>query len=171
MDGFNILLVDYSRTGTTRQAGMDIAHALACDIEAIHDRKKRGGPLGFVAGGKDAMLKKLTEIEPPANDPAAYDLVIVGTPVWANTMAPAVRTFLTQYRESLPRVAFFLTTMRSGLDKTFRDMAQVCGQEPVATLGLLAKPFKAGQCEGQVSDFVGSIRSLSPAVEPGSAPE
>ncbi len=34
------------------------------------------------------------QIEPLEFDPAAYDVIAVGTPTWWYTMAPAVRTFL-----------------------------------------------------------------------------
>lgn len=75
------LVAYYSRTGTTRRVGEAISELLKCDIENIVDKKSRAGVLGYLAAGRDATMKRLTEIESPKFDPATYDLVVVGTPI------------------------------------------------------------------------------------------
>ena len=52
------LVVLYSRTGTTKKVGEEIAAALKADVEEIIDTKKRSGPIGYVQAGRDAMKKK-----------------------------------------------------------------------------------------------------------------
>ncbi|MFH2027554.1 MAG: hypothetical protein ABIJ08_00305 [Nanoarchaeota archaeon] len=86
------LITYYSRTGTTRKVANEIAVQLGCDTDEIIDKTKRSGPLGYITSGRDAMKKSLTEIE-TKKDPSQYDLVIIGTPIWAWTMAPAIRTY------------------------------------------------------------------------------
>lgn len=154
MDENRILVVYYSRTGNTRQLAEAIRAGLGADGEEIIDTKSRRGPMGSVLAGKDAMLKRPTSIEEPQKDPAAYDLVVVGTPVWAGTMCSAVRTYLARQKDRLPKVAFFLTTMRSGTERTFAGMAELTGTTPVATLGVLAKDMKAGRHADAVESFV-----------------
>jgi len=148
------LVVFYSRTGTTRQVAEAVAEGLGADIEEIVDRKRRGGPLGFVVAGKDARLGRLTDIRPPSRSPGDYELLVVGTPVWAGTMSCAVRTYLTRFRESLPAVAFFLTTGGLGIKGTFRDMAELCGKEPVACLALKQRQVRKGPWREEVERFV-----------------
>ena len=152
------LVVCYSRTGTTRQVAEAIAERLHAELEEIVDRKKRSGPLGFVIAGKDAKLKKLTEIDEPRNDPGAYDLVVIGTPVWAGTMCPAIRTYITRFKDRLPDVALFLTTGGSGVDGTFRAMAELCGKEPLARLALTTKQVRKEDWSSDVQAFVDQIK-------------
>ena len=147
------LVVFYSRTGVTRTVAQALAGQLQADIEELHDRKKRAGALGFIVGGKDACLKRLTEIDPPVKDPAAYDLVVIGTPVWADTMAPAVRTYLSQRVQSLRNVAFFCTMMGSGDKKTFVALEEVVGKPPKGVLALLSKQVKSGTFAPSVQEF------------------
>ena len=84
------LTVFYSRTGTTREVAESISQTLSCDVEEIVDTKKRGGPLGLLFSGRDASQKKLTVVRPPQKDPSLYDIVVIGTPVWAGNMSPAL---------------------------------------------------------------------------------
>ncbi len=59
------LVVYYSRTGVTGTVAQALAGQLRADIEELRDRKSRRGPLGWLAAGKDATLKRLTDIDPP----------------------------------------------------------------------------------------------------------
>ena len=103
------LVMFYSRTGTTKQIGEALAQLLECDSEELVDTKKRSGPLGFVSAGRDAQTKKLTTLADIKDDPALYDLVILGTPVWGGTLSSAIRTYISANRSKFKRVAFFCT--------------------------------------------------------------
>ncbi|KPK59526.1 MAG: hypothetical protein AMK73_08590 [Planctomycetes bacterium SM23_32] len=152
------LVVYYSRTGTTKQLAERIAEMLGADVEEVVDTKKRSGVLGFVVGGKDARLKRLTAIEKVQKDPADYELVALGTPVWAWTMSPAIRTYVTEQKGRLPAVAFFLTTGGSGMASTFEALAELCGKAPVATLGLKQRQVLKGDPSAPIAAFVEALK-------------
>ncbi|GAH72917.1 unnamed protein product, partial [marine sediment metagenome] len=153
----NALVVYYSRTGTTRKVAEAVAEALRCESEEVIDTKKRSGVLGFVGGGKDARLKRLTVIEEVRSDPSSYELVIIGTPVWAWTMSPAIRTYITEQKGKLGEVAFFLTTGGSGMESTFSHMEELCGKAPRARLGLKAKEVLKGDPTERIRAFVDEL--------------
>lgn len=153
------LVVYYSRTGTTRGVAETLAERLNADIEEIVDRKRRGGILGFMGGGKDSLLKKTADIDEPRRDPGEYGLVVIGTPVWASSMTPAIRAYIEQKAPALPDVAFFLTTGGSGIDKTFEKMAELCGKQPQATLGLKQRDVKKGAAGEAIDAFVAGLRA------------
>ena len=113
------LIVFYSITGTTRKVAHEIQKLLKADEEELID-KNRSGPVGYLQAGKEATLEKLTEIKPIQKDPKKYDLVIIGTPIWAYNMCSAIRTYLTE--KKLKKVAFFCTMDNSGDDRTFKKM-------------------------------------------------
>lgn len=152
-----VLVAFYSRTGTTKEVAARIAAELAADQEEIVDQKNRQGVLGFIGGGKDATLKRLAKINDIQKPPEQYDVVVIGTPVWANTMAPAIRTYLTQQKDSLPRLAFFVTTGSSGIDRTFEHMAELSGKPPLATLGLRQRDVQQGDFTKSLREFIGKI--------------
>jgi flavodoxin len=150
------LVICYSRTGNTRKVAAAIAAALGADLEEIREPKDRSGALGFLGAGRDATFKRSTPIEALARDPAGYDLVVVGTPVWAFTMASPVRTFLLENAGKLKSVAFFCTAGGNGQERTFRQMEELAGKKPLAALTLLEKELKA--------DFGAKVKAFAAAL-------
>ena len=143
-----ILVVYYSRTGVTKKAGGRIAAHLGeregvqVAVEEIVEPKDRSGVLGWLGAGRDAMSKRETPIEPVQANPADFDLVVIGTPVWAWTAAAPVRTFCVQHGKQAKEVAFFCTMGGTGDKKTFEAMETLCGRAPVATLALVGRHVK-----------------------------
>ena len=136
-----ILVVYYSKTGNTERVAKDVASRLGADIEEIVDRKKRGGIIGWIFGGRDAMRKSLTEIE-IEKDPKNYDLVIVGTPTWAWNMTPAVRTYLQKVRDGLKNAAYFTTSGNTDPRKIVSYMEELSGKKAIAFTGFNEQELK-----------------------------
>ncbi|MFW6157890.1 MAG: flavodoxin family protein [Planctomycetota bacterium] len=158
MAGSRVLVVFYSRTGTTDKVAQALAAELGADTEEVIDMKRRRGPLGFAASIKDALLKKTTRIKETKHAPSAFNLVLVGTPVWAGSVAPAIRRYLEQNRDGLTRPVFFLTTASTGIEHTFEQMGEICGKEPLATFSLLTREVKKGEHRDKVRAFAEHVR-------------
>ncbi|MBN1871556.1 MAG: NAD(P)H-dependent oxidoreductase [Candidatus Omnitrophica bacterium] len=148
------LVVYYSRTGTTKKIAQAIARNLGGDIEEIIDKKDRRGPTNYLIAGKDAATKRLTEIDDTKKDISSYDIVVIGTPVWAFTMAPAIRTFITRHKESLKNIAFFCTQGGAGSKRTFKDMEELCGKRPVEVLEATTKEVMKDMFKQKISEFI-----------------
>jgi len=103
------LVVYYTRTGNARFAAEIIAAEIGADVEEIIDMKKRSGAMAYLTGGSDARRGKETEIAQTKKTPADYDLIIVGTPVWASRPTPAVNTYFKKNNLSNKKVALFFT--------------------------------------------------------------
>ena len=153
------LVVYYSRTGNTKLIGHEIAAALGADVEELKDGKNRAGPIGFLLSGMEAKRKTPVQLAALTHNPAQYDIVVVGTPVWANDMCSPVRTFLAQHRTALNKVAWFCTSgsVQPGhAEKGFTAMTEESGLSPVATLGLGRQQIR-GNHSAAVSGFVSLI--------------
>jgi len=155
----DILVVYYSRSGVTRTVAEKIAEMLAATVEELVDTKNRKGLLGFLGAVRDATRKKVVPIEPPTNNPADYDVVIIGTPVWANTVSSPVRTYLREHGEQIRRAGLFCTSHSCGLDRTLQAMAEMCGGEVVAQMGLRQKAVRKGQYTDRLDAFVRTIQA------------
>ena len=152
------LVVYYSRTGNTRKIAEKISSTLDCEIEEIFDTKKRNGPIGYMGAAKDAKTKKLTKLKDIKNDPAAYDRVIIGTPIWAWTISTPIRTYLTNNNKKLRSVAFFCTH-GGNPGTTFEEMEDICKKKPVGILEISGKEMKAGTDDKKLKEFVKKIKS------------
>jgi len=152
-----ILVVYYSRTGTTRKVAEEVSHLLRCGIEEVLDTKNRSGILGWLSAGRDAGSKRLTEIGETKRNPALYDVVIVGTPVWNGTVSAPIRTYITQYRDSFKNVAFFCT-QEGTENRALREMESICGKKPIAQLELMRKQeVETGEYIDKVRQFTAEI--------------
>ncbi len=156
-----ILISYYSRTGTTKKAAEHIEDSLAergieVKTEEVIDKKDRDGKTGYIVAGKDAMMRKKTEIGDISYDPKNFDMLIVGTPVWAGKVTPAIRTYLEKYKDKIDQIAFFCTHGGGGESKTFTDMKEIIGV-PKEVLSLKDKMVEDREHLDEITDFIESI--------------
>ncbi len=128
-----ILIVYYSRTGSTRNAAEKLAQYLDCDLEEIISKKKFRGPLGWISGVKLAMKEISVDIIEPAKKPQDYKLIVVCSPVWASNMTPPVRTYLYKNKDKFNKISYLLTFKGGGHEKTLEKMS-VAGGNPVKSV-------------------------------------
>jgi menaquinone-dependent protoporphyrinogen IX oxidase len=128
-----ILVVYFSRTGTTRSVAAALSKILACDLEEIFESKSRLGFLGYWRSIFEARGQQGSQILPIRKNPSDYDLAIIGTPVWAWSLSSPVRAYLTQNASRLKDVAFFCTMGSAGGTATFAQMSAIINKTPRAT--------------------------------------
>ena len=153
------LVVYYTRTGRTGKVAAEIADRLQGDLDEIREPGKRRGILGFLRSGFEALGGRLAAIEEPGRNPAEYDLVIVGTPVWATRMSSPVRTYLTRYRNRLPEAAFFCTSDGPGNQGALREMAALCDKKPLALLAVARGDLRDGRYTAKLEHFIDGLRA------------
>lgn len=150
------LLVYYSRTNVTKQIATKIRDELDCDLEEITDGGKYNGKIGYMKGGMNATMGRTSEIDPVSKNPADYDLVIIGTPVWASNMATPIYTYLLQYKNQIKNLASFCTCISGGYEKTLENIGEVTGKSQIATMFLNAKDVENPQ--EKINTFINEIK-------------
>jgi hypothetical protein len=155
----NPLVVFYSRTGATKRVGKTLAEMLDCDREELLDTKKRSGPLGFLLAGKDATAKKLTKLTDIKRDPALYDLIILGTPIWAGTLSSATRTYIANNKSKFKRVAFFCTHGGGESQQLFAEMESLCERRPVSSFAIKGGEVKNGAHQDKLRQFADELQA------------
>jgi len=147
------LVTFYSRDGHTKRAAEIIAKALNADIDEIKDKKSRKGIIGFLRAGYDATRGKTTEIIFSKN-PADYDIVILGGPVWNGRVTPAVKTYLLKNMDSIKKSAFFVTCAgREG--RCLIQMHEIYNGEILAEKVILRNEIEEG-----VKQFIEKLESI-----------
>jgi flavodoxin len=153
-----ILLVYYSRTWITRKVAEYIKQLIACDVEEIIDKKDRSWIIWYLWAGRDASLKKLTDIQETNLYPWNYDILIIGTPVRDFTMASAIRTYIQKNKENLPPKIIFYCTMWGGGDRTtFQDMTYLCSKTPIWVIWFKTKDIVKNQFQDRLKKFLEDI--------------
>ena len=88
------IVIYYSYSGNTKNIALHIAEALNADTAVIDTVKAYEGDYdAVVEQGHDEIRKGFRPPIKPINvDLSQYDTIILGTPVWWYTFAPAVKT-------------------------------------------------------------------------------
>jgi flavodoxin len=103
-------VIFYSYDGNCAFAAEQIGALLKADLVQIQtvDQKKRRGFLKILWGGMQVMTGKLPALKPVNFDAAAFDLIILGAPVWASSPPPAMKAFLSQTKICGKKLALFM---------------------------------------------------------------
>jgi flavodoxin len=103
-------VVFYSYDGHCAFVAEELKARLNADLTRLYttDEKRRRGFAKYAWGGSQVFMGIKPALKPCAFDAAAYDLIIIGAPVWAGSPAPPVRTFLAGAKISGKEVAFFV---------------------------------------------------------------
>lgn len=159
-----VLIVFYSRTGTTRRLAGAIRARCRADMEEIREARPRTGFFrGWLKSIWEVRRKREADILPGGPPLGDYDLIVLGTPVWAASMSSPLRTWLNRHRREIRKLAIFVTQGGRGGDQAVAQIAELCGLAPVARLVVNARDLGTGACEPELAAFVSRLRLADPA--------
>ena len=98
-------------------------------------------------------------LKPPPVDPAAYDVIFVGSPNWWGTIAPPVMTFLTSADFSGKTIAPFVTHGAAVWAAPWRTSKSSAPKPRVVLPGLAVYIGERGGCSGNYSCLAAAQRS------------
>lgn len=142
-----IAVVYYSLAGNCAFVAEKIKAVLGADLLQIRtqDEKKRG-KFGMLVWGGGMVIKKIKPpIKPFAFDAAAYDLIVIGAPVWAGRAAPPIQTFLAEAGITGKKIALFVCH-GGGMGKSLEKFrAMLTGNDIIAEANFLDPGKNAGE--------------------------
>ena len=152
------LVVYYTRTGNAKFVAETIAAELGSDIEEVVDLKKRAGKIGWMSAGKDATQEKQTQIGPTTRVPQDYDLIVLGTPIWAWKPTPAIRTYIAKNDLSGKKVALFFTMASNLKQAVGKTKALIPNVTFVGDIAIQRALDKKDETEKQIANWCGSLK-------------
>ena len=117
-------VIFYSYSGVTRSVAHGIRNASGCDIIEVRTKKPYSSFSVYTTGVLHSRKGACDPIEPAVIDVSAYDLLIIGSPVWAWKPAPAINAAVQALRGCEGRMAVIFTT---------------CSNQPGEALPLISK--------------------------------
>ena len=160
-------VVYFSLNGNTDFAAKKIAETLHADCIRLQPEKAYpdSGFRKFFWGGKSAVMGETPALTGQPFPFADYDCVILGTPVWAGTFAPPLRTLIRENagQWGKKRVAAFVCS-GGGEGKTLDKLKTELGIPAfTATLSLIDPKARPSQeNEKKIAAFCGDIEKACP---------
>ncbi|TVP94568.1 MAG: hypothetical protein EA374_06640 [Acholeplasmatales bacterium] len=105
------LILYYTYDGNTEKVARIIKNQLNCDMESIKPIKEMQtkGFGKYFWGGTKVFMRKKPKLMKIVSDIPSYDVLLIGTPVWAWTMAPPIVSLLGLDSLKNKAVYFFYT--------------------------------------------------------------
>jgi len=103
------LVIYYTLEGNTQFIADTLAKEMDFDVlqlKPIKDVPKKGFSK-YVWGGKQVLFNQKPELEPFNKDFEQYDVIIMGSPVWASSYVPAYNTFFSENSIQNKKIALF----------------------------------------------------------------
>lgn len=131
------LVVYYSFEGDTKFIGDAIAKELGSDILELKLEKEVDNKdyMKKYLGEKQVLMKTTPLLKPFDKDPTEYDILIIGTPIWSGTYAPALRTFFKSIKINDKQIAlYYCFTVKRG--RIFRHLKKALkGNKIIESIG------------------------------------
>ena len=156
-------IIFYSLSGNTAYVAEVLKEKLGADLIRIRPKKEYPdkGLKKFYFGGKSAVMAEEPELETVTANLSEYDAFILGTPVWAGTFAPPLRTFLKQYGEILKtkELSVYVCCSGGGGSKAISRIGQCLGTESFRQEMILIDPKekKTPANEAAIQEFCEEI--------------
>jgi len=159
MKHLKTIVVYYSLTGNTKFVAEKIAQQLDADLCKVTDKNFKKGRMLYIKGGAAAMREKLSDIhvEKTIDD---YELVVVGSPVWAGKISPAIRTFFVNNNFSEKQLAFFVSIGGDKPEKTFENLRKTTELESIVEDLGVTQPLKnTSDTEAQITEWCNKLKA------------
>jgi flavodoxin len=152
-------VVFYSYDGNCTFVAEQLKNYLNADLIQIQmkDDKRRRGFAKFFWGGGMVFSKKKPPLKPYAFDPSAYDLIILGAPVWAGSPAPPVRTLLSETAIAGKKLALFVCHGGGKGNALGKLKAMLNGNEIVSEADFREPLKNSDEARRQIADWVKHI--------------
>ncbi|MEM5947249.1 flavodoxin family protein [Spirochaetia bacterium 38H-sp] len=155
-----VLLVYYSHTGSVEKIASFIKGKYSVDTLEIEPKKKipTSGFFMFMLGGYEAIFKKAPPLKNPEINPGDYDLIIVGSPVWAGRISSPVYSFIKRYGFSEKKCAVFCCYAGNPGNSLseLSDLLEERGNHIISIAGFKQKDLET-ELEKRVSEWLDSI--------------
>ena len=135
----------YSLDGNCAFVAGQIKSQLQADLIRLRTKnEKRRSFIGKLFwGGSMVMFHKKPPLKPYTFDPAAYDFIIIGVPVWAGSPAPPIQTFLSETKITGKKIALFVCH-GGGKGESLEKFKALLAGNKIAAEADFVNPAKSG---------------------------
>jgi flavodoxin len=117
------LVIFYSLTGKTKLVAQTIAEALNAELVEIEEVKPRKrGFATHLTVGFAAITNKESQIKPVNVNWNRYDMVFIGSPVWASRPTPAINSLVYANNFQSQSIVPFFTMGGDNADKALENI-------------------------------------------------
>ncbi|MBF8984115.1 flavodoxin [Lutibacter sp. B2] len=152
------LVIYYSLEGNTRFVAQNIADAIGGEILELKPKESipQKGVMKYLLGGKKVLFKEKPALISLDKDPNEYDVIFIGTPVWASSYAPYFNTLLSSIELKNKKIGLFCC-YRGSAGKTFAHLEKQLEGNHIVGKMEFKEPIKVEENKSKIREWANSI--------------
>ncbi|MGI6575586.1 MAG: flavodoxin family protein [bacterium] len=133
------LVVFYSLEGNTKFVAREIAATIEADLLELKPKKDLNtkGFMKYFWGGRQVVTKAKPALESFTVNPEDYDVIFIGTPIWAGNYTPALATFFSTVNLKQKSIALFCCHRGMNLGALDKMEAKLAGNEIIGKIDFI----------------------------------
>ncbi|MEA2035206.1 MAG: flavodoxin [Euryarchaeota archaeon] len=158
-----ICIIYHSETGNTKKVAKAVAAATGADLIEVKTVFHYSMMAMYTTGINKARKGELDEIEQTEIDVSGYDLIVVGTPVWAFHPTPAINAAVSALSGCEGKRAVVFETDAGIPKNTLKILSKQLtekGMSVAGTVGISGKEINNKEKTGVLIELVNSLRQI-----------
>ncbi|MBN2733813.1 MAG: metalloregulator ArsR/SmtB family transcription factor [Methanomicrobiaceae archaeon] len=164
-------VIFYSYSGITRGIAEGISSPTGCDLIEVRTKKPYSSFSAYTTGVLRSRKGVPDDIEPKEIDVSGYDLLIIGTPVWAWKPAPAINSAVLALRGCEGKPAVIFTTCCNQPGEALPILKKALEERGVSVRKEISLDAKDTGNPAICNEIVGRIAAALPAVDDEEEPK
>mgnify|MGYP000872192041 FL=1 len=159
----NACYIYHSYSGTTRRVAERVRAACGGDCIEVVPRRSYHALTAYTLGCMRARNRECDPIDPEVIDVSGYDLIVIGTPVWAFRATPAINAAIAALKGAEGKNALVFATCGGQPGETIPLVREALERKGARVIG--EKVFMKGDAEDQkrLDELAGMVREAGEA--------
>ncbi|MGY4829124.1 flavodoxin family protein [Sphaerotilaceae bacterium SBD11-9] len=141
-----VLVITYSYTGTSLQLAKRLCTLRGWNLGQIEEASPRRGVFANWRCVLDSLLRRRPQIDYFGPLPAAFDTVVLVSPIWAYRLAGPMRSFVERYKAQLHDFAVISVMGGRGAPNAVAEISGITGHPPLLSAAFTTREVESGSC-------------------------
>jgi len=158
-----ICIIYHSYSGITRGIAEKVQAACGGDLVEVRPRTAYTTLTAYTVGCMRARNETPDPVEPSSIDVSAYDLIVIGTPVWAWKATPAINGAVAALKGCQGKRAVLFATCGAQTGDTLPILAKALGAKGVEVVGQISFNRKEIDDTGKLDGLFAAVKAAEKA--------
>lgn len=152
-------IIYYSYSGITRSVAEEIKETCGGDLIEVKPEEAYSTITAYTLGSYRAMKGEKDPIRPASIDTSAYDLIVIGTPIWFGKATPVVNAAIDAISGCEGKKAVIYATCASQAKETLPEMKKNLEAKGMKVVGMSELSKKDIADRVRVADLIATVKS------------
>ena len=155
-----LLMLYYSLDGNTEFVAKEVAKDPRVTVERLRPAKEppKSGFGKILVGGRSALFRENPHLAPVQANPADYQAILLGFPIWAGTYPPAIGAMLKACDLRGKELYLMICSASGKTEKAVAHLRAALPDSPIrGTLSLIQPLQRQSETAAQLQEYLASI--------------